>query len=261
MMIYDVIYTSAHIMCLWFFHLSMLVVETAKHVDAASYEIMAETVFGKPGWLVCNALMFMMSWGPMLSYLMLVKDTLPKLIGYDPDKCLIVASMCVMLPISLQRDMADLAKTSRLSVLFNIGLVGIVAKFSPTDESIEEAGGFGTILSQSVFRPGTCFIGLGIISFAFSCQHSSMIIAGSLRNPTRERWRSVSIAALAFCSILSIFMGTYGYVGFLEATEGNVLKNFPLPYEVVGNAKELVSARAANIGRGFLCGTMFFGRY
>ena len=100
-----------------------LLVETAKHVDSASYEILCETVFGRAGWILCNAMMFCMSWGPMLSYLMLVKDTLGQLLGYDGKICLVVASMCVMLPLSLQRDMADLAKTSRLSVLFNIGLV------------------------------------------------------------------------------------------------------------------------------------------
>ena len=232
--------------------------ETAKHVDAASYEILAETVFRKNGWLVCNSLMFMMSWGPMLSYLMLVKDTLPVLTGYDPNGCLIVASALVMLPLSLQRDMADLAKTSRLSVLFNICLVSIIAYFSPTSKSLSDAGGFGVVLSRSVFRPRTCFIGLGIISFAFSCQHSSMIIAGSLNNPTGKRWRLVSWAALAFCVILSGIMGTCGYVGFLELTEGNVLNNFPLPREV-SDARDLVAARAANVGRAFLCGTMFFG--
>lgn len=235
-----------------------LLVETAKHVDAASYEILSETVFGKPGWVVCNAMMFMMSWGPMLSYQMLVKDTLPKLTGCDPDKCLIISSMCVMLPLSLQRDMADLAKTSRLSVLFNLGLVGIIAKYSPTSESISNAGGFTAILSQSTIRPSTCFIGLGIISFAFSCQHSSLIIAGSLQNPTRERWSSVSIAALAVCCILSTIVGTAGYCGFLEETMGNVLSNFPLPDEAL-NPVELVAAKAANVARGFLCGTMFFG--
>ena len=51
----------------------LLLVETAKHVDAASYEILCETVFGQIGWVVCNVMMFLMSWGPMLSYLMLVK--------------------------------------------------------------------------------------------------------------------------------------------------------------------------------------------
>ncbi|KAL7547052.1 hypothetical protein ACHAWF_010372 [Thalassiosira exigua] len=197
-----------------------LLVETAKHVDATSYETLCETAFGQVGWVLCNVMMFMMAWGPMLSYQMIVKDTLGNLLGYPGHYCLIISSLAIMLPLSLQRDMADLAKTSRISVLFNIGLVGIIAKFSPTSESISEAGGIGSIISQSTVRPGTLAIGLGVISFAFSCQHSSLIIAGSLENPTRERWSKASWAALGFCTVLSLVMGSYGYVGFLEDTEG-----------------------------------------
>ena len=193
----------------------------------------------------------------VLSYLMLVKDTLGSLSGMPGHQCLIVSSLAVILPLSLQRDVADLAKTSRISVMFNIALVGIIATFSPSPESIEQAGGFSNILSQSTFRPGTCFIGLGIISFAFSCQHSSLIIAGSLENPTRERWTKVSSAALAFVSILAVLIGTFGYLGFLESTNANILVNFPMPFEV-DTAKELVAAKAANVGRGLICCTLCF---
>lgn len=234
-----------------------LLVETAKHVDASSYEVLAETVFGQTGWVSCNAMMFMMSWGPMLSYLIIVKDTLGKVVGYPGPNCLIISSLFVILPISLQRDMADLAKTSRLSVFFNIALVVIIATFSPTSDSIEDAGGLSEILSQSTLRPSTCFIGLGVISFAFSCQHSSLIIAGSLANPTRERWGKVSAAALTFCVVVSLIMGSFGYVGFLEETDGNILNNFLMPDEAE-NPADLLAAKAANVARAFVCGTMLF---
>jgi sodium-coupled neutral amino acid transporter 11 len=234
-----------------------LLVEMAKHVDAASYEVLSEAVFGKAGWVCCNAMMFCMSAGPMLSYLMLVKDTLGQLLGYDGSICLIISSLAVMLPLSLQRDMADLAKTSRFSVVLNIGLVGIIGMYSPTLESISNAGGFISVVSQSTIRPGTCFIGLGIISFAFSCHHSALIIAGSLENPTQARWSRASWSALGFCTILSIIMGTAGYCGFLEETTGNILKNFVKPLED-SSPKELTAAKAANVARCLLCGTMFF---
>ena len=106
--------------------------------------------------------------------------------------------------------MADLSKTSRVSVFFNICLVAIIAKFSPTSESIADAGGLVPILAHSTFRPGTYFIGLGIISFAFSCQHSSLILAGSLKNPTRERWNKVTLTAILACSTLATLLGTFG---------------------------------------------------
>jgi sodium-coupled neutral amino acid transporter 11 len=84
-----------------------LLVETAKHVDAPSYEILCEATFGSAGWAICNVNMFMMSWGPMLSYMMIVKDTAGKVLGFEGERAhnmaLVVSSVVVMLPLSLQR--------------------------------------------------------------------------------------------------------------------------------------------------------------
>lgn len=51
-------------------------------------------------------------------------------------------------------------------------------------------------------------------------------------------------------------MGAYGYIGFLDETQGNILRNFPLPYEV-SDPRDLISAKAANVARGLVCATMF----
>lgn len=84
-----------------------LLVETAKHVDAPSYEILCEATFGSAGWTICNVNMFMMSWGPMLSYMMIVKDTAGKVLGFEAQSAhnmaLVISSVGVMLPLSLQR--------------------------------------------------------------------------------------------------------------------------------------------------------------
>ncbi len=53
--------------------------------------------------------MFFMAWGPMLSYMMIVKDTLGRVLGYPEEDIagqkmvLAVSSVLVMLPLSLQR--------------------------------------------------------------------------------------------------------------------------------------------------------------
>eukprot|EP00986_Skeletonema_menzelii_P017730 scaffold21543_cov145-Skeletonema_menzelii.AAC.2 len=231
-----------------------MLVETAKHVDVQSYELLCEAVFGQVGWIGCNIMMFFMSYGPMLSYMILVKDTLGTVLTVDSNTALVVSSVLVMLPLCLQRDVADLAKTSRVSVLFDVGLVFIIAKYSPISETAEAAGGIEAVISNSIFRPRTVFIGLGILSFAFSCQHSSLIIAGSLDNPTRERWTKVSRAALGFCAALGIIMGTCGYLGFTEQTDGNILNNFAIPTE---DDNSYNTARAPNVARALLCCTMF----
>ena len=116
-----------------------------------------------------------MSFGAMISYLMITKDTLPVVMGVSPDDIamknalLFVISLLIMVPLSSQRDMADLAKTSRVSVTFDCIMVLIVAMIAPWQVNIQEDG-LWNILAHSVIRPETVFVGLGVLSFAFVCQ-------------------------------------------------------------------------------------------
>ena len=104
-----------------------LLVETAKHVDASSYEILCEATFGHIGWIICNMNMFLMSFGPMLSYMMIVKDTAGVVLGFETEAgqkmILVVCSVGIMLPLSLQRVSAYPLKDNKLlltSDLFSI---------------------------------------------------------------------------------------------------------------------------------------------
>jgi sodium-coupled neutral amino acid transporter 11 len=56
-------------------------VETAKRSSATSYETTMEAAFGRNGFLFVCINMFIMSYGAMVSYLMIVKDTLPYVLG------------------------------------------------------------------------------------------------------------------------------------------------------------------------------------
>jgi solute carrier family 38 (sodium-coupled neutral amino acid transporter), member 11 len=163
---------------------------------------------------------------------------------------LVVSTMAIILPISMQRDMADLAKTSKISVIFQCFMVLVVVIFSPVSETLEENGGLLAIASESVIETSTIFIGLGVLSFAFVCQHSAFIVAGSLEKPTKERWGMATSRALSLCLVLEAACGIAGYLAFLEKTQGDVLNNFL----VLGGS----ITKAANLARGLLCTTMFF---
>jgi len=149
------------------------------------------------------------------------------------------------------QDMADLAKTSRISVVFQISMAVIVALFSPVSASLHDNGGLRHIASQSLVKTSTVFLGLGVLSFAFVCQHGAFIVAGSLAQPTRRRWARTTASALSLCVLLELSVGVAGYLAFLDGTEGNILNNF---LDVGGP----VLKRAANVARGLLCTTMFF---
>ncbi|KAI2508628.1 transmembrane amino acid transporter protein [Fragilaria crotonensis] len=208
-----------------------LLVETAKHANAPSYETTMEAAFGKMGFLFVCINMFIMSYGAMLSYLMIVKDTLPFVLGVTDlgmrRALLFVIAISVMLPLSAQRDMANLAKTSRISVCLDICMVALVAYMAPIAESLQSHGGWWNILQSSTLRLDTVFVGLGVLSFAFVCQHSAFIIAGSLERPTQLRWSTVTFRALWLCAVLANICGVSGYIGFMETTQGNILNNLP----------------------------------
>jgi len=206
-----------------------LLIATAKHVHTPTYETAAEAAFGRAGFLFVTINMFIMAYGAMLSYLMIVKDSFGVILGATeetdlPKKraILIMVSLLIMVPLSSQRDMADLAKTSRLSVVIDTLLVAAIAYNSPVTESVEAIGGWR---NMDIVHWDTIFVGLGVLSFAFVCQHSAFIIAGSLERPTIKRWSKATLAALTLCAILALTCGVTGYAGYMDNTQGNVLNN------------------------------------
>ena len=58
-----------------------MLVETAKLVKVPSYETVAEVSFGRLGFLFVSLNMFVMAYGAMVSYLIVIKDTLPTVMG------------------------------------------------------------------------------------------------------------------------------------------------------------------------------------
>ena len=86
-----------------------VLIDTAKHVDVPSYEMLFESTYGSFGFYFISINMLIMAYGGCLSYLCLIKDTLPVLLGVGKDDpgmeraILTVSTMLVILPISMQR--------------------------------------------------------------------------------------------------------------------------------------------------------------
>lgn len=197
-------------------------------------------------------MMGVMSYGAVLSYLLILKDSLADVVGVDEDNIpmrralLVAVSLAVVVPLSARRDMADLAFTSRLNVLIDSCLVGLVVYNAPSQESIHSIGGWKHLVLNDTIHYDTIFVGLGVLSFAFVCQHSAFIIAGSLERPTVARWSAVSGFALVVCACLALTCGIAGYTGYLDATRGNILNNMA------------IDSSTANVARGMLGVTMLF---
>ena len=126
--------------------------------------------FGRWGSLFVQTNMFILAYGAMVAYLLIIKDTVPTIFGLDDEEgfinqregIMVATSIVIMLPLSLLRDMASLSFTSFLSVAADTVLVIFVAAYAPINESVSEAGGFGTVLKGNIIN-SHLFIGLGII--------------------------------------------------------------------------------------------------
>ena len=223
---------------------------TLKNRNVLTFEALASYPFGKAGKVFILANMFVMAYGAMVAYLIIIKDTVPTVLGvsdagFRRELVLIVFSLVIMVPLSMQRDMASLSIWSFISVLADVILVGFVAGFAPIEETVSDAGGFGAVFASNWINP-TLFVGLGVLSTAMACQHSAFIVSGSLRNRTSNRWKCVTVSSITFSAILCSVMGICGFLGFLDNTKGNVLNNFP------------AGSVAANGARCLLAITMFF---
>lgn len=242
-----------------------VLIESSKMMSVSSYESVMEVAFGKVGFLFVLINMFILAYGALVSYLIVIKDTLPSIIGvgdeaYDQPMrqlVLVVSSLVVVVPLSMQRDMADLAKTSKLSCVLNFLMVFLVLYLTPEDNMARNSNDnidhnesslldqLGNLIKTDVIHKQSIFVGLGVLSFAFVCQHASFIIADSLHKPTKARWATVTRISLYVVGFLITIIGVCGYLGYGDETKGNILNN-------------LDNRAASNMARACLSTTMFF---
>lgn len=220
-----------------------------KNLGVLTFEDLMTIPFGRGGKYFVLISMLILAYGAMVAYLLIVKDNVPDLFGMgdsfvERELVMFVTSLAIMLPLSMLRDISQLAFTSFLSVAADVVLVIIVCIFSPVKESVEAAGGFGQVLKDDSINSGL-FIGLGVLSTAMACQHSAFLISGTLRDHTSSRWAKVTGLSLFVATSLSLILGVVGYLGFLNQTKGDILKNFDRGVFV-------------NAARALLSVTMFF---
>jgi len=217
--------------------------------QVSTYEDLLYYPFGIWGRGFILLSMFVFAYGAMIAYLIIIKDTIPTILGFDKgferEVVLLITGLIFIFPLAIQRDMATLSFTSFISSLSDVVLVVFIVVYSPIRETVAQRGGIGEILKEDSIKP-TAFVGLGIISIAMCCQHSSFLIYGSLENHTAFRWKIVTGISISLATFLSVLLGVSGHLGFMEHTEGDILNNFP------------TGSTQANVARALLALTMVF---
>lgn len=81
------------------------------------------------------------------------------------------------------------------------------------------------------------FQAIGVISFAFVCHHNSLLIYGSLKTPTIDRFSRVTHYSTGISMLACMLMALAGFLTFGDQTLGNVLNNFPADNTMVNVAR------------------------
>lgn len=115
-----------------------------------------------------------------------------------------------------------------------------------TQAPLQPASHRGRIPAKNLLINDGVFQAIGVISFAFVCHHNSLLIYGSLKTPTIDRFASVTHWSTGVSMLACMGMALGGYLSFGEKTMGNVLNNFPRDSVIVNIARLCAPLLSAN---------------
>ncbi|CAG0896227.1 unnamed protein product, partial [Darwinula stevensoni] len=229
-----------------------------------TYQDLMYTAFGRPGFLLITLLQFAYPIVGMVSYNVIIGDTLKKLMGrvtglpgdhvlVSREFLILVTTALVTVPLSLYRDIGKLARASLVS-LFLIGfmLVAIAFRLHSLWDVVWVGGGSRRGVDAragrgvSTIKIGSFFYhcahvrlarvrpfglaNLSPIGFvfrpAYMCHHNSFLLYESLHDRTVSTWNFVTHVSVAASCLIAITFGLLGYATFTGFTQGDLLENY-----------------------------------
>jgi sodium-coupled neutral amino acid transporter 11 len=224
-----------------------LIVTNSKLSGANSFQTTMEHCFGRTGLIAISVAQWAFAFGGMVAFCIIIGDTIPHvLLAIFPslprtpvlwllaDRRAIIVLFVLGLsyPLSLYRDIAALAKASTLALIS----MGIIVLTVITQGPRLPADMRGQLRGSLLINDGV-FQAIGVISFAFVCHHNSLLIYGSLRKPTMDRFAKVTHYSTSISMVACLAMALSGYLTFGDKTKGNVLNNFPTDNIMVNVAR------------------------
>ncbi|KAI9680550.1 MAG: hypothetical protein M1817_003990 [Caeruleum heppii] len=136
-------------------------------------------------------------------------------------------------PLLTDIEAPSLAKASTLALIsMVIILITVLTQGLRVPDDLR--GSFGTRLLTVNYG---VFQAIGVISFAFVCHHNSLLIYGSLKKPTLDRFARVTHFSTSISMAACMIMAVAGFLIFGDKTQGNVLNNFPTDNIMVNIAR------------------------
>ncbi|GAA98148.1 uncharacterized protein L969DRAFT_93241 [Mixia osmundae IAM 14324] len=215
-----------------------LIILNAKLSGQSSYVGILDTCFGFRGRVAVSFFQFTFAFGGMCAFGVILGDTIPhvlvslfpalartRLFGFLFSRQFVIAffTSAISYPLSLYRDIHKLARASALAL---VSMLIILLTVSWRGSIIDPALRGNPEQRFTVLESGV-FESIGVISFAFVCHHNSLLIYGSLKTPTLDRFARVTHVSTAISVAACLIMALSGFLVFTDKTQGNILNNFP----------------------------------
>ncbi|QRW21430.1 Transmembrane amino acid transporter protein [Rhizoctonia solani] len=227
-----------------------LIVRNAKLSGRTSYIDIMGHCYGSSGRAAVSFFQFAFAFGGMCAFGIIIGDTIPHVIRSifptlstvpvlsiltNRNFVVILCTACISYPLSLYRSIASLAKASTFALIGMLTIVGTVL-FEEGRVSADLKGSQAPSIKYSFIQP-QIFQAIGVISFAFVCHHNSLLIYGSMRTPTMDRFDQVTHVAAGLSLVACLTMAIPAFLVFTDRTQGNVLNNFPQDDAVINIAR------------------------
>ncbi|SPO03402.1 related to YBL089w [Cephalotrichum gorgonifer] len=225
-----------------------LIVVNSKLSGANSFQGTVEHCFGKPGLIAISVAQWAFAFGGMVAFAVIVGDSIPHVLmaiwpglrempvlGLLADRraVIVVFVLGISFPLTLYRDIAKLAKASTLA-LISMTVIIVTVVIQGLLVPSEDRGSFDRSL---LFINDGFFQAIGVISFAFVCHHNSLLIYGSLKTPTIDRFSRVTHYSTTISMVACLVLALAGFLTFGDKTVGNVLNNFSADNSMVNVAR------------------------
>ncbi|OBZ88437.1 putative sodium-coupled neutral amino acid transporter 11 [Choanephora cucurbitarum] len=211
-----------------------LMVLTGQKIQVFDFPSLSKVAMGQFGYHTLNLMLFVQSAGSVISYFILVADTIPVLLGLylpqypllaDRQLVTILVSVFVIFPLNLFRSIGALAKWSAFSVLLLPVMIISVLIRAPAYAPYHDA---------PLFEVGKDPIAaMGIMSFAFVCTQVAFSNYLSQKNQSLPSWKASSAISTLLSWTISILFAAIGYLSFGKDVTSNIFSCFPADDPVI----------------------------